>query len=192
MQGPRSCCQSGAARRGSLVSAGETADAGFRGKAPNVDATGHAVAAHPTGARLGEVAGTGPGSSSWCRARKPDAAGIGGQGSLIVDATGHAVAAYPNRAGLVRCREAERLSARVQGRESSCRGMQRGPRHLAKFRRHSAGEWWHHSQLANRLLSEIAHTLWLTTCRIRVEKNRSQHSESDSNCRMPEKHGGGG
>ena len=46
---------------------------GFQGaRLPAVDATGHAVAAHPIGARLGMVAGAGPGSSSWCRARKPD------------------------------------------------------------------------------------------------------------------------
>lgn len=52
---------------------------------------------------------------------------------MIVDATGQAVAAHPTGGRLVRCREADRLSAWVQGRESSCRGMQRGSSPLARL-----------------------------------------------------------
>ena len=64
VQGPRSCSWCRARKP----------DAGFWGKAPNVDATGQAVAAHPTGARLGGVEGAGsrsfvvvPGAKAWPR-----------------------------------------------------------------------------------------------------------------------------
>jgi hypothetical protein len=70
MQGPCSCWCAEATPRPWVPGCGSSG-AGFRGEAPNVDATGHAVAAHPTGVRLVRCREA-ERPSSWCRARKPD------------------------------------------------------------------------------------------------------------------------
>ena len=86
-------------------------------------------------------------------AKAPDA-GVSGGKALNFDATGNAVVAHPIRAGLVRCREAERLSSGVQRARNAparvgCNGRaKRLPCQVE--RRYRRGEWWHHSQLAVR------------------------------------------
>ena len=88
MQGPRSCSRCRARKPG----------AGFRGKAPNVDATGHAVAAHPTGARLVRCREA-ERLSSWCRARKPDAGVSGGKAPMNADPARHGAARIQSAQG---------------------------------------------------------------------------------------------
>jgi len=52
----------------------------FRGKALNVETTGHAVVAHPTGVRLGKIVRTGPGSSSRVSGARLPLMRVSGQG----------------------------------------------------------------------------------------------------------------
>ena len=105
-----------------------------------------------------------------CRASNRRTVGLGrGAGTLlVVGARGH---------------ERPLLGWDATGGRSAALAMLSGASRAARDTR---------AQLAIYRAAVFAHALWLTTCQIRVEKNRAQHSESDSNFRARRNTGGAG
>src|ERR1700722_17648847 len=159
VQGPRSCAR-------------------FRGKALNVDATGPTVVAHPTGARLGEIVRTGPGSSSRVSgARLPLMRPSGQEPECRCNGTYRCRASNPRRVGGDRKNRAGFCVWR-----DATGGRTRRPCQACCATTH---------RLSTRLLTTPAHESWLRTYPRRVQTFRTSPPESDANCRIGRETQGG-
>jgi hypothetical protein len=161
------------ARRSWIAMQGTLPCARFRGKALNVDATGHAVVAHPIRAGLGEVVGTGPGSSSRVSGARLPLMRVSGQGpECRCNGTCRCRASNPRRVGGDRRNRAGFLVWRdaTGGRSASL-----AKRCCATTHRLSAPEVG--------LFSPLIHACRVSMRRLTVQMFAAKNPESDSNCR---------